>query len=133
MGDLRQSLRDIWCAVKSWMANPRDLADERSSQLLALNLSLTQREQYAKHCFFDVTGGETGRRYRIRYGNAMNVQQLDHHGREVQSLCFSPRDLLPVGDVMLAQKLALELIETDALRVANRSLGWRSALDAYSD
>jgi hypothetical protein len=80
-----------------------------------------------------VTGGETGRRYRIRYGNAMNVQQLDHHGREVQSLCFSPRDLLPVGDVMLAQKLALELIETDALRVANRSLGWRSALDAYSD
>jgi len=34
---------------------------------------------------------------------------------------------------MLAQKLALELFETDTLRVANHSLAWRSILGAYSE
>ena len=133
MGGLRQSLRDIRHAIESWVALPSDLSDERGSQLLAVNLSPAQRVQYFKHCDFEVIGGDTGRRYRIRYGNAMNVEQLDRNGRQVQLLCFVPRGLLSVGDVMLAQKLALELFETDALRVANRSLAWRSALDAYSE
>jgi hypothetical protein len=100
-------------------------------QLLALNLSPAQREQYSKHFDFDVIGGDTGGRYRIRHGCAMNVQQLDQNGREVQLLCFAPRDRLPVGDVMLAQKLALELFETDVIRVANRSPAWHTALDAH--
>jgi hypothetical protein len=37
----------------------------------------------------------------------------------MNSLCFVPGDLLPVGDIMLAQKLALELFEIEALKVAN--------------
>ena len=131
MGVLRQSLRDILCALQSWVGLPRDLPDERGSQLLALNLSPAQREQYSKHFDFDVIGGDTGGRYRIRHGCAMNVQQLDQNGGEVQLLCFAPRDRLPVGDVMLAQKLALELFETDVLRVANRSPAWHTALDAH--
>jgi hypothetical protein len=133
MGGLRQSLRDILCAIEAWVALPIDLPDERGSRLLALNLTPEQREQYSKYCDFDVIGGNTGWRYRIRYGNAMNIQQLDQNGREVQLLCFAPRGLLPVGDVMLAQKLALELFETDALRLANRSPTWRSALDPYKE
>ena len=131
MGGLRQSLRDILCALQSWVVLPSDLPDERGSQLLALNLSPAQREQYSEHFDFDVIGGDTGRHYRIRHGCAMNVQQLDQNGREVQLLCFVPRDRLPVGDVMLAQKLALELFETDVLRVANRSPAWHTALDAH--
>ena len=35
-------------------------------------------------------------------------------------LCFMPEGGLVVGDMMLAQKLALELFESDALEVANK-------------
>jgi hypothetical protein len=49
----------------------------------------------------------------------MNVQLLDSSGRWVSSLCFAPRGQLPVGDVMLAQAIALQLFEYDALNVAN--------------
>ena len=133
VGGLRQSLRDILCAIESWVVSPRDLPDERGTRLLALNLTPAQREQYSKYCHFDVIGGDTGRRYCIRYGNAMNVQQLNQNGREVQLLCFAPRGLLPVGDIMLAQKLALELFETDVLNVANRSLPWHYRSDRYLD
>jgi len=34
-------------------------------------------------------------------------------------LCFMPEGDLVVGDMMLAQKLALELFESEALKVAN--------------
>jgi len=133
MGGLRQRLRNVWHTILSSVALPRDLSKERGDQLLAVNLSQSQREQYSNRREFDVIGGDTGRRYRIRYGNTMNIQMLDQNGRAVQLLCFVPRGLPPVGDVMLAQKLALELFETDTLRVANHSLAWRSILGAYSE
>jgi hypothetical protein len=41
-------------------------------------------------------------------------------------LCFEPQGQLPVGDVMLAQKVALELFESKALRVANASAAQRT-------
>ena len=34
-------------------------------------------------------------------------------------LCFMPKSDLVVGDILLAQKLALELFESDTLKVAN--------------
>jgi hypothetical protein len=37
----------------------------------------------------------------------------------VSSLCFAPRGRLPVGDVMLAQAIALQRFEYEALNVAN--------------
>ena len=49
----------------------------------------------------------------------MKVQLLDSSGRWVSSLCFTPRGQLPVGDVMLAQAIALQLFEYEALAVAN--------------
>jgi hypothetical protein len=39
-------------------------------------------------------------------------------------LCFAPKGYLPIGDIMLAQKIALELFEADAIKVANVSLPW---------
>ena len=93
-------------------------------QLLVRNLSPAQRQQFARHDYFDVLGGDTGRRYRIRVGRTLNVAQLNASGGCVRMLCFEPQGQLPVGDVMLAQKIALELFESKALRVANASPTW---------
>jgi hypothetical protein len=49
----------------------------------------------------------------------MNVHRLDKRGRPLCVLCFMPKGNLAVGDVMLAQKLALELFESQTLEVAN--------------
>jgi hypothetical protein len=96
-------------------------AERRGFDLLHCNLSVEQREQYATDECFDVIGGETGKRYRIRPGHQMNVQELDQQGRPIRLLCFTPRGRVPVGDVMLAQKLALELFEDEAIRIAKRA------------
>ena len=94
-------------------------AHVRGIQLLEENLSPAQRDQYKKYGYFDVVGGQTGGRYRIRYGSEMNVQLLDGKGRPSCWLCFVPKGKLVVGDIMLAQKLALELFESQTLKVAN--------------
>ncbi len=95
-------------------------AQERGMRLLKENLSPTQRTQYEKFGYFDVTGGKSGKRYRIRHGRQMNIEQLDRNGRRVCGWCFFPQGSLVAGDIMLAQKAALELFESDALRIANR-------------
>lgn len=82
------------------------------------NLSASQRQDYEAHGYFYVIGGKTGCRYRIRHGHMLNVEQLGPKGQRVARLCFLPKGDLPAGDVLLAQKLALELFETEALRVA---------------
>ena len=93
-----------------------------------------QRSQYERHGYFDVIGGATRRRYRIRHGTQMNVQLLDSSGRWVSSLCFAPRGRLPVGDVMLAQAIALQLFEYEALNVANGRLArYMASLPAACD
>ena len=60
----------------------------------------------------------TGTRYRIRRAIAMNIDELDSRG--VTQWCFAPQGELAVGDVMLAQKIALETMEWNALASANR-------------
>ena len=64
-------------------------------------------------------GGQTGRRYRVHDMNSINVEELDSEGHCVKKLCFQPEGLLVAGDVLLAQKIALELYELEALCVAN--------------
>ena len=92
--------------------------------MLARYLSPLQREQFEERGNFDVTGGDTGKRYRIQTGCQYNVEQLNQKGQRLRLLCFMPKGGVPVGDIMLAQKIALELFETDAIRVANRSTIW---------
>jgi len=70
--------------------------------------------------FFEVRGCHTARRYRIHHGACQNVELLDHFGRPEERLCFIPETDLVPGDVMLAQKIALEADELTALGVANR-------------
>jgi hypothetical protein len=93
-------------------------AEARGLRLLSENLSPAQREQQERCGYFDVIGGDTGRRYRIKNGFQLGL--LDKKGRTRAVLCFMPEGELPAGDVMLAQKLALELFESDTLKIANK-------------
>jgi len=95
-------------------------AQGRGVQLLKENLSPTQRDQYEEAGYIEVLGGQTGKRYRIHLGSLMNVELLDSKGKPVATLCFMPRGRLADGDIMLAQKSALELFEADALKVARK-------------
>jgi hypothetical protein len=101
--------------------------DQRAINLLKRNLSPTQRDQYERDQSFDVIGGRSGRRYRIHHGYIMNVAQLDASGQPVRKLCFLPAHPLPIADIMLAQKLALELFEVEALAIAHQMIHPRSS------
>jgi len=92
------------------------------------NLTPEQAAEYTASGHFHVRGGTSGRRYRIRHGVQLNVDLLDDHSKVVSTLCFVPTGNLVEGDILLAQKLALELCEPDVLKVANWSLGSRIPL-----
>jgi len=102
------------------VAGRRHTAEKKSGILLNEWLSPSQLLQYRQHGTFDVTGSHSGKRYRIRCERQMNVDELDETGRRTDRWCFGPEGDLPLGDIMLAQKLALELDEQGALAVANR-------------
>jgi hypothetical protein len=92
----------------------------RSLRLLRQWLSPVQRAQLAESGYFEVVGGETGRQYRIYAGAATNVCEVSDKGRPKLALCFVPLGELRIGDVMLAQKMALENSEGNVLAVARR-------------
>jgi hypothetical protein len=95
-------------------------AEARARRLLLRWLSAEQRTQFEEMNFFDVVGGQTEKRYRIYYGRAANIRELDEAGNQKMGWCFMPKGYLEPGDVMLAQKIALETDEIAALAVANR-------------
>jgi hypothetical protein len=92
----------------------------RSLRLLRHWLSPAQRAQFAEKGYFEVVGGDTGNRYRIYAGAATNVCEIDEKGHPKLGRCFRPVGELPIGDVMLSQKIALESCERAALAVARR-------------
>jgi hypothetical protein len=92
--------------------------DRRSLKLMRRWLSAAQREQFDTRGYFDVVGSHSGRRYRIRNGSSSNICELDRFERTVTRWCFVPYENLPIGDVLLAQKIALENDEQSALSVA---------------
>ena len=90
----------------------------RSLALLRKWLSPSQREQFGRKSYFEVVGSDSGRRYRIHAGASVNVCEIDEKGCLQEGLCFMPIGALPIGDVMLAQKIALESSESRAIAVA---------------
>ena len=92
----------------------------RSLRLLREWLSPAQREQFARKGYFEVIGSDSGKQYRIHAGAAVNVCEIDERGRLQDGLCFMPIGALPIGDVMLAQKIALETSEAEVCAVAGR-------------
>jgi hypothetical protein len=117
-----------WSAVADlWLAPfRRDDPEAKGRRLLRAWLTPEQLFQFNSYGYFEVVGGETGVRYRIRHGIATNVEELDQEGRPVIGRCFLPIGYLVAGDVMLAQKIALETNERTALAVALpfRNTGW---------
>jgi hypothetical protein len=99
---------------------PRTRAEKRAVALLLSWLTPEQRKQWQARGDFEVIGCDTGRRYRITYRPVMNVHELDAGGEPVQQWCFAPEGRVAFGDVLLAQKIALETMETKALAIANR-------------
>ena len=94
--------------------------EARGIKLLREWLSPEQFAQYDARSYFEVTGCHSGTRYRISHGTSMNIHELDVAGRPHVGWCFAPKGHLVAGDVMLAQKIALETDEHGALTVANR-------------
>jgi hypothetical protein len=108
-----QALRDRLKTIK-------DLREARGIALLRQWLSPAQKTQFDASKCFDVVGCDSGRRYRISHGAGTNVHEIDDGGRPIMGWCFVPSGNLVAGDVMLAQKIALETNERAALEVANR-------------
>jgi hypothetical protein len=97
-----------------------DLRSEARSQVLLRRwLTPDQAEQYDRYQLFEVVGSHTGTRYRICHGTTMNIEELAAEGCVTRRWCFAPEGALAIGDVMLAQKVALETFELDALAIAN--------------
>lgn len=97
-----------------------DESEARGLKLLREWLSPGQLAQFNARGYFDVIGCDSGKRYRIHYGSSMNVEELDDFGRPRICYCFVTDATLAPGDVMLAQKIALETGECAALAVANK-------------
>jgi hypothetical protein len=111
--------------VQAWRERYRELYGEdfretRGIRLLREWLSPGQRAQFDANRYFDVIGCDSGKLYRIQYGSTTNVHEIDGDGHSTDGWCFVPTGYLVAGDVMLAQKIALETNEFRALAVANR-------------
>jgi hypothetical protein len=97
----------------------RKQAAERGLILLRSWLTPEQDEQWSRENEFEVVGCDTGTRYRLTNGTNMNIIELDSDGRSVRRWCFTPVGPIVQGDMLLAQKIALETMETYARTVAN--------------
>ena len=106
--------------------------EARGRKLLKDWLSPEQLKCYEKNRFFDVVGSDTATVYRIHHGTQTNIEELDSIGKPILRWCFVPLGNLVAGDVMLAQKIALETNERGARAVANRSPGsYPTVLNQY--
>jgi hypothetical protein len=110
-----RAIRHLYRIVREY-----NFPEARGRRLLRRWLSAEQLAQFDARNFFDVTGCHTARRYRVYYANVANVEEIDKVGRPIMRYCFIPKGYLVPGDVMLAQKIALETDELAALAVANR-------------
>ena len=106
-------------AVRNWHRERRCTESElRGIRLLREWLSPVQLAQFDLYGYFDVVGCDSGKTYRICYRSGTNIYELDRDGRRKVGWCFVPVDMLVAGDVVLAQKIALETDEWSALAVA---------------
>lgn len=120
--DLAQVYRDAYnaAAAACGMDEPSPMGSEAKGwRLLRDHLTPEQLTCLDNKGYFEVIGGETGIRYQIRTGRSFNIDVVGRSGQIGDTLCFQPTGCLCTGDVMLTQKLALELRESDALKVAN--------------
>jgi hypothetical protein len=117
------AVRHVANMVRAARARRRARFDDREARGMALLrewLSPQQLWQLEAYNYFEVIGCNSGARYRITYGVSTNVVELDGYGRPRLGWCFIPEGNLVAGDVMLAQKIALETNERGALAIAKQ-------------
>ena len=89
-------------------------ANARAEKLLLSHLSPAQRVQFTDKGWFEVIGGKTGRTYRVdRHAWPGKNVTWWQDGSPCIAYCAFPNfarsmTLMPMGDTLLAQKLALE-------------------------
>jgi hypothetical protein len=91
-------------------------AEARGRKLLLENMTEEQRFQYLATGSFPVKGCNSGQSYIIYHGTHMNIMRGTH------CVCLVPTDRgLPMvaGDILLTQKLGLELEENAVMKEAN--------------
>jgi hypothetical protein len=120
LGGLLMAARSGWERCLGHWERLRSESEARALKLLKGWLSPAQLSAYEDRRYFEVVGCDSGTVYRIHHGTQANIDQLDALGQPVCRWCFVPRGGLVAGDVMLAQKIALETYESSALGVANR-------------
>jgi hypothetical protein len=105
---------------RKFLSLARSAEERRGLRLMQDWLSPTQRQQFERFGYFDVVGCASGTVYRIYHSlTAPNVYEINDVGRRKKAVCFAPIGPLVKGDVMLAQKIALETDEQSARAVAN--------------
>lgn len=91
----------------------RRRAHRRALTLLLNLLDPTQRRDFRLHGHFDVIGGSTGERYRVRTAMFANIDVMDPNGVVTHRICAQPSGELPVYDFMAGQLLYLQGAETE--------------------
>lgn len=99
----------------------RVAAQRRARRLLLSCLSQRQQKEYRETQAFTVVGSR-GQRYLIKKGRQHNVFRIGERGQSELEFCITLDASLPDEDVMLAQKLLLEVDEEEFFR---RSNVWR--------
>lgn len=97
----------------------------RSYLLLRRQLTAEQWRTFRKNKWFVVTGGKSGKRYRIHANGSLvaNVDVLadNDNARVDYKLCAHPEvATVPTGDHLLSQKIMLEWAEEEFIAKANR-------------
>lgn len=91
----------------------REEAEQRAQDLLIECLSPSQKEEYISFQCFTVIS-PSGKPYKIYNSKSYNVESGGI------AYCAGPRDEVPIGDMMLSQKLILENDEERFLTIANK-------------
>ncbi len=101
----------------------RKLAErqERARKLLEEVLDEQQQRELEEHRYFTVHSRTSKRRYRVKVNAGVhgNVEEIDHEGRVIASLCCAPEGGIPKDDAFVGQKLWLEHDDEGFRRVAN--------------
>ena len=105
-----------------WSRTPRVTwreAHARAETLLKEMLTVAEYDQLGERGYLDVPSpSEPTRTYRVPRGGGRVA--IVEGGAEIESLCVTPVDSLPPGDVVLVHKLMIEGDEQEYLRRANR-------------
>jgi hypothetical protein len=102
---LLSGLLVAFAAIVLWQECRLKQAESKGMKLLWENLSAQQREQYQAFGYFDVTGSDTHRRYRIFHGRFGNVRELSENGSPKIGRCFLPEGSLVAVTVCWHKRL----------------------------